>query len=189
MVKTQHFVATGSLPLITMVHIPAGCTSVICNEPLSSGHSAYPRLFNPVGASTRPEVIALGVSILTPKLANGRFPYRVHVTARITHTLNGTSPHAFSGVVLGPATANASQLVLVCYAVCRSCTSQAPSQHQQCKPTRFYLDPVPTKRNQGFDLDELSGTLTGDVTFKIKSRRKRPRSEDQEWRCHSETLM
>ena len=189
MVKTQHFVATDSSLLITIVHMPAGCASFTCNEPFALGRPAYPRLFNPVDTSTGPEVIALGVSILTPKLTNGRFPYREHVTASITHALDGKLPRPFGGVVLGPATADASQLVLVCYAVCRSCTSPGSSQYQQCKPTRFYLDPVPTKRNRGFNLDELSGTITGNVTFKIRPRRKRTRSEDQEWRCPSEALM
>ena len=189
MVKTQHFVATCSLPLIPIVHMPAGCASVNYNEPLSSGHPAFPRLFNPLDASTGLEVIALRVNILTPKFANGRFPYRLRVTARITCTLNGRVPHPFGGVVLDPATADASQLVIVCYAVCRSCTSQASSQYQQCKPTMFYLDPVRTKRNRGFNLDKPSGTLTGNVTFKIRPRKKWPRPEDQEWRCPSEALM
>ena len=84
MVKTQHFVATDSSLLITIVHMPAGCASFTCNEPFALGHPAYPRLSNPVDTSTGPEVIALGVSILTPKLTNGRFPYREHVTASMS---------------------------------------------------------------------------------------------------------
>ena len=170
-------------------HMPAGCASVNFHEPLSPGYPPPPPSFNPVDTSTGPEGITLGVSIITPKFVSGRFPYREHITARITHTLNGNVPHPFGGVVLGPTTADTSQFVLVCYAVCRSCTSQPSSQYQQCKPSRFYLDPVPTKRNRGFDLDKHSGTLTGNVTFKIRPRRKWPRSEDQEWRCPSEALM
>ena len=189
MVKMQHFVTTGSLPLITIVHMPAGCATVNCHEPSPPAHPAPPPSINSVGASTGPEVIPLGVKILTPKLVNGRFPYRENVTARITHPLNGNVPHPFGGVVLGPTTADASQLVLVCYAVCGSCMSQPSSQYQQCNPTMFYLDPVPTKRNRGFNIDKTNGTLTGNVTFKIRPRRKWPRSEDQEWRCPSEALM
>jgi hypothetical protein len=98
-------------------------------------------------------------------------------------------PNPFGGVVLGPASVDASQLVLVCYAACSSCTSQALHPHQQCNPNGFYLDPVPPERSQGLELDKSSGTLTGIVTFKIRSRKRRPQPEDEEWRCPSESLM
>ena len=131
----------------------------------------------------------LDVAILAPKFASGRFPYRDNVTARVTYNLRGGAPHPFGGVVLGPAGADASQLVLECDAACRSCTSQASSPYRKCNPTKFHLDPVPSKRNRGFKLDESSGTLSGEATFKIRPRKKRPRSEDREWRCSSESLM
>ena len=188
MVRTQTLVTAGSLLLIAIVFMPTGSAArVNCNIALAPGHPPAPRSLDPVVTSTGQDILA--ASILTPKCANGRFPYRGCVTARVTFTLSGRVPHPFGGVVLGPATADASQLVLVCYAVCSSCTTQVSSPYQQCNPPRFYLDPVPSKRNRGFKLDEASGTLTGDVTFKIRPRRRRPRSEDREWRCPSESLM
>jgi hypothetical protein len=189
MVRTQSFVAVDSLLLTTVVIMPIGGAPVNCNAAASPVYRADPRSFDSVDTSTGPEITILGVTILTPKLENGRFPYRENVTARVTYNPSERVPHPFGGVVLGPATTDASQLVLVCYAVCRSCTSQASSPYRQCNPTRFYLDPVPSKRNRGFKLDESSGTLSWNVKFKIRPRRKWPRAEDQEWRCSSESLM
>jgi hypothetical protein len=168
--------------------MPIGSAPVNCNAAVPPGYQADSRSFDPVDTSTGPEITILGVTILTPKYANGRFPYRENVTARVTYNPSGR-PYPFGGVVLGPATADASQLVLVCYAVCRSCTSQASSPHQHCNPSWFHLDPVPSKRNRGFKLDESGGTLSGSVTFRIRPRRIRPRPEDPEWRCPSESLM
>jgi hypothetical protein len=189
MVRAESLLAADSLLLITIVIVPTDNDSVNCNGALSSACPLAPRSLGPVITSTAPEITSLGVSVLTPKFVNGRFLYREHVTARVTYTLSGRMLHPFGGVVLGPATTSASQFALVCYAVCRSCTSQASSSYQQCNPTGFYLDPIPSKRNQGFKLDESNGTLTGNVTFKIRSRRKWPRSEDREWRCLAEALM
>ena len=192
MVRTQSFVTTDSSTVgrNNIYIIPTGNAPVNCNAPaVSPGYQGDSHSFDPVGTSTGPEIITLGVNILTPKFLNGRFPYRENVTAQVTYDLSGRVPYPFGGVMLGPATVDASQLVLVCYAVCGTCTSQTSSPYQQCNPTRFHLDPVPLKRNRGFKLDKSSGTLSGNVTFKIKSRRKWPRSENQEWRCSSESLM
>jgi len=189
MVRTQSLVAADSLLLIIIVVIPTGSAPVNSNVAISPDCQAGPRSFDLVGTSTGPEIVTLCVTILTPKVANGRFPYRENVTARVTINLSGRVAHPFGGVVLGPATVEASELVLVCSAVCESCTSQAPSPYQQCNPSRFHLDPVPSTRNRGFKLDESSGTLSGNVTFKIRPRRKLRRPEDQEWRCPSESLV
>lgn len=169
--------------------MPTGSAPANRNVLVPTSYQADPRSWDPVGASPGPENITLDVAILTPKFASGRFPYRDNVTARVTYNPRGRMPRPFGGVVLGPASADASQLVLVCDAVCRSCASQASSPYRKCNPTRFQLDPVPSRRNRGLELDESSGTLSGEATFKIRPRRKRPRPEDQEWRCPSESLM
>lgn len=130
--------------------------------------------------------------VLTPELKDGRFPYRKYVEAHVS--LSGNAPLPFDGVVFGPALPDEFRLMralqLWCYAQCSSCMSPFSSAHQRCNPTAFYLDPVQDmKRNRGFVLDQSGGTLTGNVTFEIKHRPRKPKPEDQAWRCPFESLM
>lgn len=137
---------------------------------------------------TGPEVITLGVTVLTPRFEHGRFPYREHVTSRVY--LSGKTPLPFDDIVLDPVLPNESSLVLKCYAECRTCAGQTSSPNQQCNPIGFFLDPIQDlKHNQGFTPDKSSGTLTGNVTFKIKCRPRMPKAGDQKWRCSSESLV
>jgi hypothetical protein len=139
----------------------------------------------PVFPSASYSTTTLDVNVRTPKYEGGAFPYRHHVMARLW--LTGTVPPQFNQVVLGPTTPNESQLVLYCHAQCGACIS---SQHPQCSPTGWYLDPLhDPKHNLGFILDPLSGTLTGNVTFTIQHRPRQPKPHDQTRRCGSESLM
>lgn len=129
-------------------------------------------------------VIAFTVTILTPKFEDGRFSYRDHVFARVS--LIGGLPPCFTEVVLGSASPTGSELGLRCSAKCDSCSS---SLYPQCCPTYFCLVPVHDSRHsQGLELDRSSCTLTGNVTFKIPHRPRKPKSQDQMWRCASESL-
>jgi len=127
----------------------------------------------------------LDVNIRTPKFEGGIFPYRHRVTARLS--LTGTVPLQYRDAVLSPMLPNDSQLMLRCYAECSSCIS---SRHPQCSPVGFYLDPLhDQKYNKGFILDPSSGALTGNVTFTIEYRPRRPKAQDRTRRCASESLM
>ena len=124
----------------------------------------------------------MSANIRTPKYDGGAFPYRHHVTARLT----GTVPPQFNQVVLGPTT-HESQLALRCYAECRSCAS---SMSPKCSPVGWYLDPVRDPRyNLGFVLNPSSGPFTGNVSFTIQHRPRLPRAQDRTQRCDSEYLM
>ena len=185
MVWTQSLVAAARIANHDIP--PVGGAPVNPTEVLTPEYHPAPRSPHPAISSTEPKDTIL--TVLEPKFANGRFIYRERVTVQVEWVLGWTMPSHFGGVVLGPASVDASQLMLVCYAACSSCTSQALRPIKQCNPNGFYLDPVPPKRNQGLELDKSSGTLTGNVTFKIRSRKRRPRPGDKEWRCPSESLM
>ena len=124
----------------------------------------------------------LTVLVITPGIQSGKFPYRRNVKARIS--LRGNSPRPLDVVV--------SPMRLLCHAECQSCKSRQPSAHQSCNPVAFYLNPVEvSNRNQSFAVDPTgdSFTLINNVTFEIKTRPRRPKAEDREWRCSSESLM
>ena len=142
--------------------------------------------------SLRPEIplsFTLNVIVLTPGIKNGKFSYRDKVEARVS--LSGNAPLPFDGGVLGPAF-NKMALKLLCYAECRSCKSRGSSAHQRCNPDVFYLNPVQeSNHDQDFALNHAgnSFTLTSNVTFEIKTRPRKPKAKDREWRCPSELLM
>lgn len=158
-----------------------GSTTIISNVGLMYGPLLAPRSFG----------TNLEVTPLTPKVEGDHRVYRERVTSQIT--LSGKVP--YKGVVLAPALPNEAQLVLRCRVECRSCastTSTASSRH--CRPAAFDLDPVPDpKSDRPFELklqlDESNGILIADATFHIRHRPRTPKSEDQEWRCCSESLM
>jgi len=144
-------------------------------------HLASP--YPPLGPAAY-SVTSLSVNVLTPKFEGGIFSYRHHVIARLS--LTGTVLMQYHDVVLGPELPNDSQLVLWCHAECSSCNS---SQHPQCSPVDFYLDPLRERKyNQGFILDPSSGTLAGNVTFTIEHRPRRPKAQEHTRRCASESL-
>jgi hypothetical protein len=127
----------------------------------------------------------LDVDVRTPRYDGGAFLYRDRVIARLS--LTGTVFLQFNQALLGPATPNESQLVLHCYAECQSCIS---SKSPRCSPIGWYLDPVhDPKDNLAFMRHPLSGTFTGNVTFTIPRRPRRPKPQDQTRRCASESLM
>lgn len=129
-----------------------------------------------------PPSFILTVLVLTPGIQNGNFPYRRNVKARIS--LRGNSPRSLD-VVVGP-------MRLLCHAECQSCKSRRSSAHQSCNPVAFYLNPVQVlNHNQSFVVDHTGDSLTliNNVTFEIKARPRRPKAEDREWRCSSESLM
>jgi len=139
-----------------------------------------------------PSSFSLDVVILTPRIKNGRFPYRDKVRARVS--LHGNVPLPFDGGVLGPALDESwlRALQWLCYAECQSCRSRNTSAHQMCNPIAFHLHPMQElDHNQNSALDRTgdSFTLTRNVTFEIKTRRRKPSAEDQEWRCPSELLL
>ena len=156
-------------------------------QPLRSDN-ADPDLFiaatAPVSSPLPHPAIVLSAVIISPKFDDARrvFPYRGRITSRVSCA--GGLPLGFDGVVLRPAHPSASQLVLSCYAECTLCAARLVPQ-QQCKPLGFYLEPVDDR--QGFTLS-ANGTLTGNATFKIEVRPRKPKADDQKWRCASESL-
>ena len=129
-----------------------------------------------------PPSFILTVLVLAPGIQNGNFPYRQNVKARIS--LSGNSARLFD-VFTGP-------MRLLCHAECQSCKSRHSSAHQSCNPIAFYLNPVQVvNHNQSFTVDHTgnSFTLVNNVAFEIKTRPRRPKAEDREWRCPSESLM
>ena len=159
--------------------------STLCSVPLPV-HSPTVTLA-PMRLPVPKSTPTLDVNIISPKYTGSSFPYRHHVTARLT--LTGMAIQQLNQVVLGLNTPTSYQPVVLCYAECRSCTLSASPQ-TQCNPIRWYLDQVRDRSdNLDFMLEPLSGALTGNVTFSIPSRARRPRPEDQTWRCRAESLM
>ena len=137
--------------------------------------------FLPVPHSTS----TLDVIIMSPSFRGDSYIYRQFITAQLI--LTGTAVRQFNQVVLGPTTPTTSQLALWCYAECRSCRSSA---HPKCTPVGWCLDPVrDRKSNLDFRLNLLSDALTGNITFNIPHRPRRPMAQDQMRRCHTESLM
>jgi hypothetical protein len=139
-----------------------------------------------------PSSLSLNVDILTPGIKRGKFPYRDKVKARVS--LSGNALLSFDGGVLSPALNESGTLRLLCYAECQSCKSRDSSAHQWCNPIAFYLNPVQDLNqnpNLDFALDHTGGsfTLTSNATFEIKTRPRKPKAKDREWRCPSESLM
>ena len=128
------------------------------------------------------------VTPLTLKTEGNHHYYRKRVTSQI-------SLKRSKGVILAPALPNKSQLVLRCHAECRSCSSATSTvSPQRCRPAAFDLEPVPDRKSdRPFELkfrrDKSNGPLLAVVRFLIRHRPIVPKYGDQEWRCHSESLM
>ena len=128
---------------------------------------------------------------LTPKIEGDHYYYRNRVTCQIY--LNREM--RYKCAILAPALPNETQMVLRCHAECKSCSSAtSTTSTQRCRPAAFDLEPVPDlKSDQPFELkfrrDKPNGPLFADVTFLIRHRPIVPNYEDQERRCHSESLM
>ena len=140
------------------------------------------------------------VTPLMPKIEGDHHYYHDQVTSQIS--LNREM--RYKGVILAPALPNETQMVLKCRAECRSCSSATLTTiSQRCRPAAFDLEPVQDlKSNQPFELklqqDKPNGPLLANVTFLIRHRPIAPKYkdrkpkyiyEDQEQRCHSESLM
>ena len=132
------------------------------------------------------------VTPLTPKAAGDHHYYRDRVTSQIS--LNKVM--RYKGVILAPALPNnVSQLILRCCAECRSCSSATSTTSRQgCRPAAFDLEPVPDRKSdRPFELtfrqDKSNGRFFANVAFTIRHRPIVPKREDQESRCHSESLM
>ena len=158
---------------------------------LNHNSSLVPRLFGHDIFSTWPETMIFRVTPRTPEILGHHCYYHERVTSQVS--LSGEMP--YENVILTGAIPNESQLVLMCRAKCRSCSSAIPTPSlQHCGPTAFYLDPVldsesdkPFKLN--LRLKKSKGVLVADVTFRVRNLPRKPKPEDQEWRCRSESLV
>ena len=137
--------------------------------------------------ATQLETTNLKVTPLTPTIEGDHHFYRERVTAQIS--ISELFP--YKSVVLAHILPNETQLLLQCHAECRSCSNEtSPASSQHCRPVIFDLDPVPDLNSDQplelkLQLDESNGVFIADVTFEIRT----PKSEDEERRCRSESLM
>lgn len=174
-----------------IVRIPTPCSNcfslelciLIATAPIPTVALARPP---PSDLSDIPPLLTIAVTVLTPGIKNGIFSYRQNIKARVSlsRTVMGTQ--------LPIESRSTSSLWLWCHAECQPCKSRDSSAHERCNPTTFYLNPVQDlNQNQGFAVTHTGNllTFTGNITFEIKTRPRKPRAEDQTWRCPSESLM